>query len=110
MKRGQIMVEGLQHSSDYPNFETNPAPPTQGVTADTGLPVHDRTALQQHAAELGAAAGKVVVMARQTKETLESLTQRAIYDRLTELAENAMARAEQIQQAAAAKTHDLQQA
>lgn len=104
------MAEGLQHSSDFPNFETNPSPPTQGTTTDTGLPRNDRTALRQHAAELGAAAGKVVVMARQTKETLENLTQSAIYDRISDLAEIAVARAEQLQRAAAARTHELQEA
>jgi ElaB/YqjD/DUF883 family membrane-anchored ribosome-binding protein len=49
-------------------------------------------------------------MARQTKETLESLTQHEIYERISDLAENAMARAEQLQHAASARTHELQQA
>jgi ElaB/YqjD/DUF883 family membrane-anchored ribosome-binding protein len=106
------MAESLHRSSDTPNFDTYPSSPPEGLSghSDTERPLHERTSLEQHAAELGAAAGKVVVMMRQTKENLEHLTQHAIYDRVSELAEAAVAKAEQLQRIAATRTQELSHA
>jgi ElaB/YqjD/DUF883 family membrane-anchored ribosome-binding protein len=114
------MAESLHRSSDTPNFDTYPDSPSGGqigrsdaagisnepFSQRTG---HEPSSLEQHAAELGAAAGKVVVIMRQTKENLEHLTQHAIYDRLTVLAENAKVRAEQLARVAGARVQEYRQ-
>ena len=114
------MAESLHRSSDTPNFDTYPDSPSGGqigrsdaagvsnepFSQRTG---HETSSLEQHAAELGAAAGKVVVMMRQTKENLEQLTQHAIYDRLTVLAETAKVRAEQLARLAGARVQEFSQ-
>jgi ElaB/YqjD/DUF883 family membrane-anchored ribosome-binding protein len=115
------MAESLHRSSDTPNFDTYPDSPSEGQIGQSGAeqisnerssgsPVHETSSLEQHAAELGAAAGKVVVMMRQTKENLENLTQTAIYDRVSELAEAAVAKAEQLQHIAATRTQEISHA
>jgi ElaB/YqjD/DUF883 family membrane-anchored ribosome-binding protein len=106
------MAESLHSSSDTPNFDTYPSSPPEGQTGqpDAQRAVHEPSSLEQHAAELGAAAGKVVIMMRQTKENLENLTQHAIYDRVTVLAENAKIRAEQLGRLAGARAQEFSQA
>ena len=116
------MAESLHRSSDTPNFDTYPDSPPEGQIGQSDAerisnerssgknPVHKTSSLEQHAAELGTAAGKVVVMMRRTKENLENLTQHAIYDRVSELAETAVAKAEQLQHIAATRTQELSHA
>jgi ElaB/YqjD/DUF883 family membrane-anchored ribosome-binding protein len=106
------MAESLHSSSDTPNFDTYPSSPPEGQIGQAGVipPLVERTALEQRGAEIGAAAGKVVVMMRQTKESLANLTQTAIYDRVSELAETAVAKAEQLQHMAATRTQELSHA
>lgn len=105
------MPESLHQSSDTPNFDTYPANPPEGQTSHAGVEhaSAERTALEQHAAELGAAAGKVVVMMRQTKENLENLTQHALYDRVSDLAESTIARAEHLRDLAEVRIQELTQ-
>jgi ABC-type transporter Mla subunit MlaD len=111
------MAESLHNSSDVPNFDTYPATPPErqiGHTNTEPLTVErvssGPSSLEQHAAELGAAAGKVVVMVRRTKETMENLSQHAMYDRISDLAESAVARADQLRQLAENRTKELAQA
>lgn len=111
------MAETLHNSSDVPNFDTYPATPPErqiGHTDAEPLAVarvsSERSSLEQHAAELGAAAGKVVVMVRRTKETVGNLSQHAMYDRISDLAESAVARADQLRQLAESRTKELAQA
>jgi ABC-type transporter Mla subunit MlaD len=111
------MAETLHNSSDVPNFDTYPAtPPEREIGHTDAEPVKVERAssrqksLEQHAAELGAAAGKVVVMVRRTKETVENLSQHAVYDRISDLAESAVARADQLRQLAENRTKELAQA
>ena len=108
------MAEGLHRSSDVPNFDTYPSPSPEGHAAPIGVErsserSSERRSLEQHAAELGAMAGKVVVMMRQTKENLENLSHHAIYDRVTELAENTKARAGQLSRLAGTRAQELSQ-
>src|ERR1700720_180234 len=96
------MAESVHRSSDVPNYDTYPLNPSDEVTdwsvarASVG-----RSSLQERAAELGAAAGRIAVVMRQTKEGIEHLAQHAIYDRVTNLAENAKIRTEHIRRMAA---------
>lgn len=107
------MAESLHNSSDVPNFDTYPATPPERQIGQTSAetPVAQsssgRSSLEQHAAELGAAAGKVVMMVRRSKETVENLSQHAVYDRLSDLAESAVARAEQLRQMAEERTKEF---
>lgn len=108
------MAETLHNSSDVPNFDSYPgAPPDRqiGQTGPEPIAVErafaTRSSLEQHAAELGTAAGKVVVMVRRTKETVENLSQHAMYERISDLAESAMARADQLRQVAEDRTKEL---
>src|SRR5579864_4748639 len=111
------MAESLHNSSDVPNFDTYPATPperqigrTDTEPLATARVASEPSSLAQHAAELGAAAGKVVVMVRRTKETVENLSQHAMYDRISDLAESAVARADQLRQLAENRTKELAQA
>jgi len=85
------MAESTHNSSDVPNFDTYPRDPSDELIDYKGV---ERPSLEQRAAELGAAAGRIAVIMRQTKEGMENLAQHAIYDRVTSLAENAKMRTE----------------
>ena len=107
------MAESRHRSADVPNFDTYPSSPLSDVSSrgDIGRPsierLSERSLLKQRAAELGAAAGRIAVIIRQTQEGLESLAHHGIYDRVSGLAENARARTEQIRHLAAAKAAEL---
>jgi len=101
------MADRMHNSSDVPNFDTYPARPSDELTGYKGV---DRSSLQQRAAELGAAAGRIAVIMRQTKEGMEHLAQQAIYDRATSLAENAKMRTEQMRRMAANRVQEVARA
>jgi len=109
------MAESKHRSSDVPNFDTYPSSPLSDVSGggDIGRPyikrLSERSLLEQRAAELGAAAGRIAVIIRQTQEGLESLAHHGLYDRVSGLAENARARTEQIRHLAAAKAQQVTQ-
>jgi ElaB/YqjD/DUF883 family membrane-anchored ribosome-binding protein len=99
------MAERMHSSSDVPNFDTYPSsPPAYGQTGPHGM---ERSSLEQRAAELGAAAGKIAVMIRQTKESLENLTHYGISERVNQLAENASARAEYLRRLAGVRIQEF---
>jgi ElaB/YqjD/DUF883 family membrane-anchored ribosome-binding protein len=108
------MAEKVHRSSDLTNFDTYPSPPPEGEIARTDperpsaerAPA-ERASLQQRAAELGAAAGKIVYMVRHTRESVENLAHQPIYDRISGLAENAMARAEHLGRLAGDRAQEL---
>jgi ElaB/YqjD/DUF883 family membrane-anchored ribosome-binding protein len=110
------MPESKHRSSDVPNFDTYPSSPPSDVSSrgDIGKPyierLSQRSLLEQRAVELGAAAGRISVIIRQTQEGLESLAHHGIYDRVSGLAENARARTEQIRHLAVAKAQQVTQA
>ena len=80
------MAESMHNSSDIPNFDTYPSTPPDRLLDTKSV---GRSSLEERAAELGAAAGRIALILRQTKENVENLAQHEIYDRVTNLAENA---------------------
>jgi ElaB/YqjD/DUF883 family membrane-anchored ribosome-binding protein len=98
------MAESMHKSSDIPNFDTYPSSPSDQLIEHKGV---QRSSLEERAAELGAAAGRIALILRQTKENVENLAQHEIYDRVTNLAENAKARTEQMRRDAAARVQEI---
>jgi ElaB/YqjD/DUF883 family membrane-anchored ribosome-binding protein len=98
------MAESMHNSSDIPNFDTYPSTPSDQLIDYKGV---ERSSLEQRAAELGAAAGRIAVIMRQTKEGMENLAQHAIYDRVTNLAENAKMRTEHMRRMAADRVQEI---
>src|ERR1700732_616186 len=98
------MAERMHNSSDIPNFDTYPSNPSDEMFEYKGV---ERSSLEDRAAELGAAAGRIAVIMRQTKEAMEHLAQHAIYDRVTNLAENAKIRTEHIRRMAADRVQEI---
>jgi len=98
------MAESMHNSSDVPNFDTYPSTPPDRMLDTKSA---ERSSLEERAAELGAAAGRIAVILRQTKESMENLAQHEIYDRVTNLAETAKARTEQVRRNAAARVQEL---
>jgi ElaB/YqjD/DUF883 family membrane-anchored ribosome-binding protein len=98
------MAESIPNSSDVPNFDTYPSPPPDRLldTKSSG-----RSSLEERAAELGAAAGRIALILRQTKENVENLAQHEIYDRVTNLAESAKARTEQMRRDASLRVQEI---
>ena len=112
------MAERLHRSSDVPNFDTYPASPpvNESETLENRLLAEGRarlleegrlreegrqpSSLEQRAADLGAAAGKVVSIVRRARVSVEHLPGHPVFNHLSGLAENARARAEYL----AAKT------
>lgn len=98
------MAESVHKSSDIPNFDTYPSTPSDQLIDYKGV---ERSSLEQRAAELGAAAGRLAVIMRQTKESMENLAQHALYDRVSNLAESAKVRSEQMRRKAAARVQEI---
>jgi ElaB/YqjD/DUF883 family membrane-anchored ribosome-binding protein len=108
------MAESLHRSSDVPDFDSYPSTPPKDHIGRTGAEpsaknvrvFSERPSLEQRAAELGAAAGKIVVMMRETKANLENMAHHSIYDRVTNLAEDAKVRAEHLRQVAGTRAQE----
>jgi ElaB/YqjD/DUF883 family membrane-anchored ribosome-binding protein len=98
------MAESIHNSSDIPNFDTYPSTPPDRLLDTKSA---ERSSLEERAAELGAAAGRIALILRQTKENVENLAQHEIYDRVTNLAENAKARTEQVRRMAADRVQEI---
>jgi ElaB/YqjD/DUF883 family membrane-anchored ribosome-binding protein len=98
------MAESMHNSSDIPNFDTYPSTPPDRLLDSKSA---ERSSLEERAAELGAAAGKIAVILRQTKENVENLAQHEIYDRVINLAENAKIRSENMRRVAANRVQEL---
>jgi ElaB/YqjD/DUF883 family membrane-anchored ribosome-binding protein len=103
------MAKSVHNSSDIPNFDTYPSAPADQLPDYKGIerPSMERSSLEERAAELGAAAGRIALILRQTKESMENLAQHEIYDRVTNLAENVKARTEQMRMDAAARVQEI---
>jgi len=98
------MAESMHNSSDIPNFDTYPSTPPDRLLDTKSA---ERSSLEERAAELGAAAGRIALILRQTKENVENLAQHEIYDRVTNLAENAKARTEQMRRDASLRVQEI---
>ncbi|MBZ5493682.1 MAG: hypothetical protein LAO76_22415 [Acidobacteriia bacterium] len=98
------MAESMHNSSDIPNFDTYPSTPPDRLLDTKSV---ERSSLEERAAELGAAAGRIALILRQTKENVENLAQHGIYDRVTNLAENAKVRTEEMRRTAAARVQEI---
>ena len=98
------MAESMHNSSDIPNFDTYPSTPPDRLLDTKSA---ERSSLEERAAELGAAAGRIALILRQTKENVENLAQHEIYDRVTNLAENAKIRTENMRRMAADRVQEL---
>jgi hypothetical protein len=57
------MDESMHNSSDIPNFDTYPSAPPDRLLDTKSV---GRSSLEERAAELGAAAGRIAVILRQT--------------------------------------------
>jgi len=108
------MAERMHKSSDIPNFDTYPATPSDELADYKGVERSsiarssiERSSLKQRAAELGAAAGRIALIMRETKENVENLAQYGIYDRMNRLAENARIRTESLRRRAGARMQEL---
>ena len=98
------MAESMHNSSDIPNFDTYPSTPPDRLLDTKSA---ERSSLEERAAELGAAAGRIALILRQAKENVENLAQHEIYDRVTNLAENAKVRTEEMRLVAAARVQEI---
>jgi ElaB/YqjD/DUF883 family membrane-anchored ribosome-binding protein len=98
------MAESMHNSSDVPNFDTYPSTPPDRLLDTKSA---ERSSLEERAAELGATAGRIALILRQTKENVENLAQHEIYDRVTNLAENAKARTEQMRRDASVRVQEI---
>lgn len=98
------MVESAHNSSDIPNFDTYPSTPPERLLDTRSA---ERSSLEERAAELGAAAGRIALILRQTKENVENLAQHEIYDRVTHLTESVKARTEQMRRDASTRVQEL---
>src|SRR5262249_51898361 len=103
--------------SDIPNFDTYPAsPPVERIDRvqehgkdrfqEQGA---EHSTLEQRAAELGAAAGKVVYMVKRARHTTKNLPDHPALNRLGDLAEEARARAEHLRVVAAERARQFVQ-
>jgi len=110
------MAESMHKSSDIPNFDTYPATPSDEVIdyksvgrSSTERSSIERSSLEQRAAELGAAAGRIARIMRETRDSVESLARHSIYDRVTALAENARIRTESLRRRAGVRVQEITQ-
>ncbi len=103
------MANRAHSSSDLPNFDTYPAsPPVERIdlVQEQG---QGHSTLEQRAAELGAAAGKVVHMVRRVRASSKNLPNHPALDRLGGLAEETRARAEHLRTVAAERARQFVQ-
>src|SRR6478672_1585842 len=98
------MAESTHNSSDIPNFDTYPSTPPERLLDTRSA---ERSSLEERAAELGAAAGRIALILRQTKENVENLAQHEIYGRVTNLTENVKARTERLRRDANTRVQEL---
>jgi ElaB/YqjD/DUF883 family membrane-anchored ribosome-binding protein len=102
------MAERVHRSADVPNFDTYPASPP--VSESNHLVLRGMSSLEQRAAELGAAAGKVVCMVRQARATAKNLSSLPGFERVNILAENARVRADYLRMLAAQRAQEWAEA
>jgi len=117
------MAERVHKSSDIPDFDTYPATPSDeladykggaGASTETlsmsrsSMETRmERSGLERRAAELGAAAGRIALIMRETRENVENIAQHGIYDRVSRLAEAARMRTESLRRRTGARIQEM---
>jgi len=108
------MAERLHRSSDVPTYDMYPASPpvdrSETLEAEGSRLLEEGkppSALEQRAADLGAAAGKVVWMVKQARVSAKHLPEHPVFDRLGSLADNARSRAEYLRSLAGERAQSL---
>ena len=93
-------IRRISESTDLEDFSSY-------LTERRGRKALEPSSLEQRAAELGAAAGKIALIVRQTRERVERLAHRPIQSRISDFAENAKARAERLRRVAEERTREF---
>jgi ElaB/YqjD/DUF883 family membrane-anchored ribosome-binding protein len=103
------MAERLHQSSDVPAFDTYPA---EAPVEDSErlLEKGRRTPLEERAAELGAAAGRVVSIFRQARARVQNLPEHPMVERISDLADDTRERVGQLRTAAVENAEQMAQA
>lgn len=101
------MAEPLHKSSDVPEFDTYPSTPP--VSESERLLEKGKSPLEQRAADLGTAAGRVVSIFRQARTKMEKLPDDSM-ERISDLADGARDRVDHLRTAAAENAQQLAQA
>src|SRR5215813_9470054 len=99
MLKDPEMAERLHRSSEVPDFDSYPALPP--INESDRRLQKGHSALEHRAAELGAAAGKVVFMIKRARAKVEGLPRHSALDSLNKLGEETRARAERLRVTAA---------
>jgi ElaB/YqjD/DUF883 family membrane-anchored ribosome-binding protein len=102
------MAERIHRSSDVPAPDNFPGSP---LTNETDRLLERRhSQLEQRAADLGAAAGKVVFMVKQARTKVENLPHHPARDQLNRIGEATLAQAERLRAATAERAHQWTEA
>ncbi len=107
------MAERVYRSADVPNFDTYPmTPPVKPVKEagrlDPGLEEADRSSLENRAAALGAAAGKLVRMVRRKSADMGNLPQPDIASFVGEIVDYARDQVGRIRNGAAVRAQEIE--
>ena len=108
MLKDPEMAERKHRSSDVPDFDSYPA--SRPIEESARLLQKGRSSLEQRAADLGAAAGRVVFMVRKARAKLEGQPRQSALDRLNRLGEKTRVRAEQMRVATSERARQLKEA
>ena len=92
-------------SSDVPAFDTYPSPPP--VNDSERLLEKGRSPLEQRAADLGTAAGKVVSIIRHARVTVRNLPEHPMVERISDLAGGARDKTAELGRQVKERTADL---
>lgn len=102
------MAEALHRGSDIPDFDTFPSSPDKQLP-ERGV-TDGRSRLQEPAARAGSMLGKAVVAIRNAQEKLRSTTTASGPGTVSDIADQARDRAEEIGQAAAQRARQWKEA
>jgi ElaB/YqjD/DUF883 family membrane-anchored ribosome-binding protein len=109
MEENRTMAEPLHKTSDIPNFDTYPATPAlpaEGETATTA-----KSPLDERAGQAGATLGKAVAVVRNIGDRLRtSGDSRGLGEKVTDIADQTKARAQEIGEATKARAHEIGEA
>src|SRR6266481_5065963 len=104
------MAERVYRSADVPNFDTYPMTPPvkEAGRLDPGLEEADRSSLENRAAALGTAAGKLVRIVRRKSADMGNLPQPAIASFVGEIVDYARDQVGRIRNGAAVRAQEIE--